>query len=247
LGLSLFFVPFFIVIAAGQLSSFVAACLVFAWYLQRKERHAAAGILFVALLLKPHLVSLAAVLLVWHAWRRRAWPFFLSAAACLLLLVLVSFLLDPQWLAGWRAQGSPLFWVTQAPLDVLQSVTKVPEWLQFTGLALVGPLFLWHHRAAPTIDPHLLAKALLVSVVIAPYGYSFDTTVLLPTALFIGSQLWQRNQRELLALSTLLNVWFVPFHLALSRYFALLLLVVWLWYLSTRPEPARATRVAAGG
>ncbi len=245
-GLALLFVPFFMVIATGQLSSFIAACLVFTWYLQRKERHAAAGILIVPLLLKPHLVSLAAVLLVWQAWRRRAWPFFLSAAACLLLLVLVSFLVDPRWLTGWRAQGPPLLWLTQAPFDVFQFFTKAPNWLQFIGIALVGPWFLWHHRAVPTIDPQLLAKTLLVSILIAPYGYNFDTTMLLPTALFIGSQLWQRNQKALLALCTLLNVWLVPFHMEIFRYFAYLLLVVWLWILSTRPEPAPATRVAAG-
>lgn len=235
LALAILFLPFLIVLRYGQLSSIFAAFLIFGWALQRKGHHTAAGVILVPLLFKPHLVTVSLGLILWVALRLRAWRFFLAFGGMVLALTVVAFLLEPAWLAGWQKQGPPLAWLSVSLWDVAQMATGFPIWFQFTGVILLGGWTLWRHRHAKTITPHILAEVSLLSILAAPYGYNFDTVVILPTMIYIGSKLWhwQQNSRLLLVPLVLLSAWLLSDLSSQSQYYSYLVIVVTLWILTT--------------
>jgi hypothetical protein len=226
--------PAFAVLFYGQLPLLLVALLVFAWHAQRKGQHAAAGILLVPLLFKPHLVIISAGLLVLVALRQRAWSFFLAPAGVAALLLSTAFLLDPAWIQGWRAQGPPLGLMSMSFWDALQWATLLPSWSQFTGVFLLGGWALWRYRNVRTVTPRGFAEASLLSLLAAPYGYTFDVVMLLPAVIYMGSRFAQRGMVLALVPLALFNLWLVADSWVLARYFSYLVLVVASWYLCTR-------------
>lgn len=202
--LPLVFLPFFISMALGQVSPLLGALLVFAWHLQRQGHHAATGVLLVPMLLKPHLLFIAQALLVVVALRRRAWMTLATAIGLSALLVLIAFLLEPDWVNKWRAQGAPIDWQTFSLWDLAQFQWHLPSWFQFVGVLLFGGLAVWRYRSVTVVTPRLLAESTLLSFLGSPYAWSHDITVLLPTVLWIAGTLWQRGPRILLIPPTLL-------------------------------------------
>jgi hypothetical protein len=228
---ALLFVPSYLVIGYGQLGLFLAAALIFAWQAQRRGHNAAAGILLVPLLVKPHIVLLPLAVILLVALRRRAWATFLSFGVVLLMLAAIITLLSPTWFNAWRSQGVPAAWSSVSPWDIVQGFNDWPQWTQFLGLFLIGPVTLWRNRHVAEISPARLGALTLLSMVASPYNFTFDAVMLLPGALCIAGILWRSAFRLLLFVHTALNVLMMPwdFYLALYLSYLIIFVALWVW------------------
>lgn len=235
LAVAFLFVPTLLVIAYGQMALLLVALVVFAWEAQRRGQPGAAGVLLVPVLLKFHLFLLVLPLLVWVALRRGWWQMLVAFGGVLLVLLLLATVLTPNWFFLWRDLAQAWEWVSLSPWDVAQAKLGLPPWFQFVGVALVGAIALWRYRMVRAISPKALGEAGLLSLLAAPFAYSFDAAILMPAALWIGSALWHhRALRVMLVPHILLNLWLMPFEFNLFLYLGYLGIFVALWLINRR-------------
>ncbi len=235
------FLPFASATFWGQITPVLAALLVYAWLAQRRGHQTAVGILLVPLLLKPHLFFIAVPLLLLVALRRRQWATFYAFAGFGALLTVVAFILDPAWLTGWLAQGSPNEWQTIALWDMLQTGFDLPGWIQYVGMPLVLLVALYRYRRTEEVTPHLLGEATLLSIISSPYLWHHDVIVTLPAALWLAGKWWGWGLRWPLLMITVLNIWLMPLRDLTVRVvpYVVLYLALWLWtgrWHTRRPE-----------
>lgn len=236
LAVAFLFVPTFLVIAYGQAALLLVALVVFAWEAQRRGQPVAAGVLLVPVLLKFHLFLLVFLLFGLVALRQPGRERMAGAfLGVLLLLLLLATVLTPGWFFLWRDLAQAWEWISLSPWDVAQAKLRLPPWFQFVGVASIGLFALWRYYAARTISPKLLGEASLLSLLAAPFAYSFDAPILMPAALWIGSTLWHhRTLRFMLIPHTLLNLWLMPFEFNLFLYLSYLGIFVALWVINRR-------------
>lgn len=235
LPFALLFLPFFVAMFWGQVTPLLAAFIIYAWLAQRRGHHAAAGVLLVPILLKPHLLLIAIGLILLVALRHRQWPLLGSFGGLTLALVVIAFALDPQWVRGWAEQGSPIEWQSFSLTDVLKSAFDLPDWFQFLGIPLAALVTLLRYHRVQAITPRLLAESALLSIAFSPYLWHHDIMVILPAALWVGAELWARGMRLPLAAQTALNVWLMPPAYLSIRFLPYMILFLSLWYLMGRP------------
>ena len=183
------FAPAVACFVLGQTAMFVLLGLALFLYFHRSSP-ILAGAALVLCALKPHLfLPFGAVLLLW-AVTRRAYRVLSSAAIALAICCVVPLFFDPsiylQYLA--MAHTSSVRAEFMPTLSELLRIAVNPNifWLQFLP-AFAGCLWaIWYFRRHRTIwdwrthGPLLM----LVSVVVAPYAWYFDGTVLLPSILY---------------------------------------------------------------
>ena len=211
IALSLFIPPFLFTTWFGNVSGVLGALVIYAWLAQRRDQPILTGILLTPLLIKPQLVFAALVLLLLEAWHRRHFRTFAAFGGTLILLSLLTFLFDPNWLNGWLNKGMPLDTLTFALLDVVARGLALPEWMPLLGFPLGALIIFMRHRQTGQISPALLGEAVLLSVLFSPYIWTKDIDVLLPASLWLCSQLWQRPQARWWLLLT-----FLPFSVMLN-------------------------------
>ena len=178
--------PLWTLTAGGNVSGFAAAAFAFALAALLAGRPRVAGALLVGCLLKPHLFVIAGIALVASAGRFRR-DLILSASVSTAVLTLVTFALDPGWIAQWLGEAARLEatsfsnatgWTIARPFlsDYIGVSTAV---VVVTVLALA----LWAVRQRPAPLP-LVAASLPVSVLVAPHGWSYDLIALLPCVVY---------------------------------------------------------------
>jgi hypothetical protein len=156
---------------------------------EQKERYWLAGAFVALLAIKPHLLYLVYIsILVWSLGRRR-WGILGGGALILLSATLTAMVFNPhvitQYLSATDAK-SPLVWMTPTFGSLLRLLFG-PErtWMQFVpmgaGIFWLG-LYGLRHRAE-WLWADRISVLLLVSVVTAPFGWSFDQVVLIPALL----------------------------------------------------------------
>jgi hypothetical protein len=128
----------------GQFSVFVFAMIAVSLWALDSRREALAGVCLALSTVKPHMVFLLVPLLLAWAVRARLHRFVAVFAAGMILLLGVSWLVEPPWLAEFVSQvarypsytaiGSPLWIVAHVLVPVLGSVG---EWVM-VGLAVLG-------------------------------------------------------------------------------------------------------------
>jgi len=217
---SVLFPPSLAALAAGQIVPWVLAAAIAGFFNQWQGRRLAyAGAAMVVVALKPHVTFLLLAFSGWHSLRHRQGRFILGAAATLLGLLVALTLLYPGWPASYSNNllgHSLIQWQTPTLGGALYSLWPV-GWIRYVGLLsmLAVPWLarLWEKKDAPSV----LSKLLLLSVALAPFGWSFDQVLLLPAILQMI--FWRR----VLARSTWLNLglaalYVVPFAMRLSQF-----------------------------
>lgn len=203
LVIALLVVPAINAMHAGQPTPFLAACVVFAWLAQRRDSPLAAGILIVPLLLKPHVFSVSVVGLTIPYVRRREWQPILVIATGVLLLTAVLTVMEPTWFSGWRTQG-----LAEAPTlslwDRGSAALGLPEWAALAGLPLGVLVGLWRYRHVSILSARMVGEASILSVLCSPYLWNHDVVVLLPSALWLATEMWRPWWRLLLFVPSLL-------------------------------------------
>lgn len=190
------FFPCFSAINMGQISPFLLAGVVGFLWAERKTRDLAGGAALALLMIKPHVTYLFWPAAVWWAWqsgRRRVllgWIGVLVGASGVTLVVSPTVFRDYAGAVALPPWATPNIGVW---LRVIFGVDRL--WLQFLPSLLGGlGLLAWLlGRRGPWRWEHLAPPLVLISVVTATFGWSYDQVVLLPAVVALVVTFWEKR------------------------------------------------------
>lgn len=174
---------------------------------------AVAGVALAFLVLKPHLVLLLAPWMVWHWWRRNRKQLVVFGIV-VGVIVLTSFVIQPDWLARFFARSGER---TRAAISSsvwgLLAVLPAEVWLPISAL-VVAIIVIWSWRrdnfdltvaAGLFVSPFIFSYNLLPLVVLRLSRRMLVTFTVLSWLAFLVAA-WQMNDRAA-AVITLLILW----------------------------------------
>lgn len=230
------FTPALLCIMVGQTSLFLLLGLVLFLRLHATRPFLAGAALWLCLL-KPHLfLPFGCGLLLWIVLRRR-FSILFGAIAATVVASLLAWIIDPaawqQYLHWSRFSGISTEFVPCLSVEFRNHIDPSASWLVFVPSALGclwGVVHFWRRRATWdwTREGSLL---MLVSLLVAPYSWIYDQSVVLP-ALIVPALRGSRARLAMLSLLFLvIELW--PFLSSSSRWtLNLWPPVAWLaWYL----------------
>jgi len=176
----------------GQMDLILLAITVFTIYLIDSKKPFLAGLSTPILLFKPHLFIVFFPFATLKGGKR----FFISAVTTTLALLVISFVVIPDWplqmlrllaASGQRTDNNWNF-TTLPNLLGLQENWSGTANLPFTiVLILMGLVAVWSVRALPTLP--LLSIALAGSLFCAPRAYSYNFPLLVPALIWLSANL----------------------------------------------------------
>jgi hypothetical protein len=182
MGLGLLFTASLVQIAIGQVTVIILLGVILCLAGLRSGHDGWAGAALVLSLSKPQLMYLTLpVILIWAATQRR-WRVWLGLGAAAALGLVIATILSPDWLGSYApALGSNNFWVKYSATigGVGKAILGSDEFRYLGLLTLLLIPWLVHliNRRGPLTGVNV---ALLISLPLAPYGWSFDQIMLLP-------------------------------------------------------------------
>lgn len=178
------FVPALMTLRMGQTSSIILLGVAGFYFFACRGRCAAAGACLALVTIKPHVVYLLGLAVVWWVVTERRWRLVAGAAATMLPTLAVLTLLWPGWWSGYRAAMAepPLYWKTATMGGILRQFVFT-EWPQAQFLPpILGSVGLFGYLLLrrPTLDwKAMTGPLLLLAVPTAAYGWAFDQTVMM--------------------------------------------------------------------
>ena len=184
------FFPTIIVLRMGQIGPVLLLGVAGFLHFEHKKRYWLAGAFAALLAIKPHVVYLICIsILVWSIGRRR-WGILGGGSIVLLSATLTAMMFNSrvitQYLSATMAADSLLVFATPTFGSLLRLLLGFERtWLAFVPMVLgIFWLGLYGLRyRADWLWAERIPLLLLVSVVTAPYGWSFDQVVLIPVLL----------------------------------------------------------------
>ncbi|MBI5564942.1 MAG: DUF2029 domain-containing protein [Chloroflexi bacterium] len=203
-----------VMIAIGQITIVSLLGLMVCLAALRAKHDGWAGAALVLTLGKPQLVYLALPVILLCAARRRRWRVWVGLIGAWLIALIVATVFAPDWLTGYlTATGGHDFFtkLSATASGVLKAYTG-SDALRFVG-ALTFLLIPWLLRLAEKRDRLTsLNVALLVSVPLAPYGWSFDQIVLLPAIVQLAAWALELDRvRRRLCVGALIAIYVAAF------------------------------------
>ena len=187
------FFPTFFTLGMGQIGPFLLFGVAGFLHFEQKKRYWLVGAFLALLAIKPHLLYLVCLaILFWSVGSRQRWAIIVSAAIIVLVATLAAMLFNPQVVNQYlilMRSGSPFGWATPTLGCLLRLLFGSEEtWLQFApmagGVVWFSFYSIKHRRTWLWADR--ISLLLLVSVVTAPFGWSFDQVVLIPVVLQVA-------------------------------------------------------------
>lgn len=248
----------------GTFAALFLVFLILGLYFLETGRPVLAGVMLAGLALKPPLLTVTALIGLWLLFRRN-WRAIGGIGLGGLGLLLVGLLQDPAWLVKFKAAGDNLLGMRLGNQPTIPSYTRLlcraePGCTYVTyalaALLLVG-LFawlLWNKRAQLT-PLMAFSAAIAAGVLLPPYLWSYDYTLLVIPVCYISFELIRRRSSYLYSTLFLLVLdgisivglqlfWMHPESPALtvqrdmwSIWVALLVLVVTWWLVFRAPPP----------
>lgn len=181
--ISLLFLPTLIAFLMGQVNTLVFMGLAGFLFFTKRDQLFVAGLCLVLTLVKPHLVYLTLPVIFLHLlWTRRDYRVLAGLMVAIVALTAVVFALRPSFLTDYTqtvSQGSLLAWETPT-LGGILAYAFGWQWAKLMGIVIL-PLTVWlwwHYRKR--FDLALWVQGtVLISVITAPFGWSYDVIVLL--------------------------------------------------------------------
>jgi hypothetical protein len=205
---ALFFYPSARAILLGQHAVVVAALVIGAMLAIRARRDALAGALLAYATIKPQMIFLIIpFVLLWSIARRR-WRLVLGFGASMAILVGLSFLLLPAWLAGFLRQlnvypsytelDSIVWIIVQHYLGLGDTVEAI-----ISGALLIGLLVVWARTVRPAADAArdwgafqwACGLTLIVTNIVAPRTATTHYMILYPALWLVARALVDRQPR----------------------------------------------------
>jgi hypothetical protein len=189
------FLPLLFALALGQMSTLIVLGLAGFMYFMKNHRPFLAGLFLSLTMVKPHIVYLLWIAVVFWIITQRDWR--LTSGICVMMIssVAVLWIVLPDWLSFYYGalKTPPLYWTTPTAGTYLRLVF-FKNWTQahflptiVTGLLFAGylvnkrPMLKWENAVPPL---------LLVSLPTAAYGWSFDQIILLIPYLYIVTKIF---------------------------------------------------------
>ena len=177
------FGPVLHVLKAGQIAPLLLLGIVGFLYFARREEWWFAGACATLITIKPHLLYLFGLALLFWSLKRRCWQALGGFAITLALAMGIAWGINPSLVNQYTyalANYPPAEWATPtlgALLRVWFGIEKF--WLQFVPSAIgaVGFIAYWRRHSEEWDWTAQLPILVLVSVVTAAYGWTFDHTV----------------------------------------------------------------------
>jgi hypothetical protein len=180
--LAVLFPSSLVAILYGQVNLLVLFGLVMFFYFRQAGRPWAAGIALALTMAKPHIVYLALAIILLQLLRERRWRTLAGFTLPLLLPLLLTWLLRPTFVPEYlqSVDGGQLLQYGTPTLVTYLALQLHWPWLRLLGLLLLPLLLLWWWKLDGRI-PLLKAAgaAIFLSLVTAPFGWSYDFVVLL--------------------------------------------------------------------
>ena len=256
-GITFIFGPTISVLEKGQITPLVLAGITgFVYFAEYKKNDLAAGMFAVLIALKPQLYYLFwPIMLVWtltfRRWRVLLGGLMMSVAAILIPLVFNPSLLD-QYLYAVQ-HYPPTDWATPTLGGYLRLVFGIDNfWLQFVpallGLAWTGYYWQKHRKDWRWLEATPIL--LLISILTAPYAWTYDQVILVPAILSAGVILSRHylNRQTLIlwGVYTAISLLDLFLHRFLDEYWFGWLAPAWLtWYIIVRYSVSRKRQETA--
>ncbi|MBL0170961.1 MAG: DUF2029 domain-containing protein [Gemmatimonadaceae bacterium] len=190
---SLLSVPMVMTIQLGQVSLLLLLAVALLYWAMRARRDLIAGLALAMLSVKPHLFLLVVVLVAIEVVRARRWRLVVGAVAGISALLIAVLLRASSLMSNWThglsepPAGAPAAstWRTPNLPNVIRELLAQwtghgPSW-PLTVIPLVAAvlcaIWLWRRPHAHALD-ELLPSVLCLSVIAAPFGWTFDHVVL---------------------------------------------------------------------
>jgi hypothetical protein len=184
-------------------------------FFERKEQSVLAGILFSLTTVKPNLVYLVWLALLFESFQRRRWKIIVAAATVIAAMLGTAIILDPHVLAQYRALVS-----TPLPRVLLPGVAGAIRtlfggrdsfWLQYVPpvVGLIWLVFYWRRNRNNWIWTDHMPALVAGSILTTGYGWLFDQTLLaIPIIALAGKYAKEFGYlpRNMVFLYTALNV-----------------------------------------
>ncbi|WP_376790004.1 glycosyltransferase 87 family protein [Thermoflexus sp.] len=207
-GLGFFFFPTMMMLAKGQIGWLILLGLVGLAAALERRSPIGAGLALLPLLLKPHLVYLVLLIFLFWAWRSHLWLSLAIFALGLGAATAFAWLLNPHILANYLdalRHYAPLGWATPTTgsllrillLILLRSDQAILSFLPaIPGAIWATRRWLTHRERWSWIEE--LPRLTLISILTAPYGWSFDWVLLIWPLLQISAKLAQARTKLLI-------------------------------------------------
>jgi hypothetical protein len=187
------FAPTISVLQKGQFTPLILLGLILFIRWHRQPQHAwLAGAALALAAIKPQLVYLFwAAFFLWSI-HTRSWKIVLACGLTLVTATLIALAFNPQVLVQYQQSMArfPLSeWATPALGTYLRLMFGLEQfWLQFTPMlaGLAWLLFYWRQHRHNWDWVEQLAPMLLISLLTAPYYWTYDLVLLLPAVLLAG-------------------------------------------------------------
>lgn len=216
--LGITFVPVAVCLGFSQLSILVLAGVVAYWTLSQAGRPFLSGLALFAATTKPHLVTLVWILVFFNgSFKSRAYTLLglgstLTASLAVLLIWRPESIGDYFQSLSHPSASAPTNFVSATPAAWLQWFMEViyfhwseshlrMHWIAYLPVLVVAPLMAMAAVRRP-IDDRLFESALVLSILLLPYGWHYDQVLLLPAYLSLCGRAFR--SRDVMNMSLLL-------------------------------------------
>ena len=197
------FIPTLFMINMGQIVPMILLGVVGFLYLAKQRRYGLIGIPAVLIAIKPHTLYLFWIALLVWTLDRRYWWVIGSCAASFLAAMIIPLTFSVNILnqnIGCLRNHSPFYWATPSGGTALRLIFGVEKlWLPFLPALLgVAWFLIYYSRNRKTWEWNQhVPLVLLVSVMTAPFAWTWDYPVLLPVIMQVAVALFHGKKRRI--------------------------------------------------
>jgi hypothetical protein len=204
------FAPTISVLEKGQVTTLLLIGIVgFLYFTVKNPNDWLAGVFLAIASVKPQVILLFWVVLVFWVIRRRRWITLISAFISVFVLMSISFLINPHILSQYLGmlEAYPLSdWANPTIGSYIRFFWLGVDryWPQFLPalIAVLWFMYYWYRHQATWDWIYAMPVILLVSMLSSPYSWTYDLVILIPCIIAVTSWIamdWKRWSTLLLA------------------------------------------------
>ncbi|MBN1570798.1 MAG: DUF2029 domain-containing protein [Acidobacteria bacterium] len=184
------FLPSLLALHQGQINILVLGGLIaFLWAIETK-RNLIGGLATIAIALKPHLIHLFYIFLLFWSWKVRRWRTLIWAFTLLSFSISILCVINPKAVLGYittlETSPGPLEWLTPSSGVALMLLTSSePNLIRFVPMtaAWILAILLCYRSLPEAFWSKYLNLILLLSMATTPFCWTSDWVVLLPVVI----------------------------------------------------------------